>query len=140
MGAPRVLPSDSILKRWAKTMTHQQIADRVYKEEGVRVSRSSVSAALSRAGLTNRVRYADTIPWSPIKIAHNHHYALTMLRAKARRDSGLPVPAEQVERLDSWLARLKADDAVVAYIYDSPDGFYYVYREKADGKGIVRKP
>ncbi len=141
MAAPRYLPSDSILQNMVERgMTHAQIAQHVTKETGVHVSRSTVSAALSRAGLTNRVRYTDTIPWSPIKTEHNHHYALTQLRIKARLDAGQDVPAEVVERYESWLARLRDNDAVVAYVYDSPDGFYYVPREAGDGDGIIRRP
>lgn len=139
MGAPRYLPSDSILQRMVERgMTHAQIAEEVSRETGVRIARSTVSAALSRAGLTQRVRYLDTIPWSPIKTEHNHHYALTMLRAKAKRDQGIELDSDLEERLDSWLQRLADNDAVVAYVYESPDGFYYVPREPGDGDGITR--
>lgn len=41
-------------------------------------------------------------------------------------------------QLDSWLQRLADNDAVVAYVYESPDGFYYVPREPGDGDGITR--
>lgn len=141
MAAPRYLPSDSILQRMVERgMTHAQIAEQVSRETGVRISRSTVSAALSRAGLTNRVRYSDTIPWSPIKTEHNHHYALTQLRVKARLDAGQPVADEVRARYESWEQRLRDNDAVVAYVYDSPDGFYYVPRRPEDGDGLIRRP
>ena len=43
-------------------------------------------------------------------------------------------------RYDAWMKRLKENDAVVAYVYDSPDGFYYVPREPIDGDGVIRRP
>lgn len=141
MAAPRYLPSDSILQRMVERgMTHQQIADAVSKETGVRISRSTVSAALSRAGLTNRVRYTDEIPWPVIKTEHNHHYALTMLRVRARIAAGAKVNDDMQARYESWLEKLDESNAVVAYVYDSPDGFYYVPRERRDGEGVIRKP
>jgi len=138
MPAKRYLPSDSTLVEWAKTMTHQQIADRIYEETGYKVARSTVSAALSRAGETNRIRYEDTIPWKRIKVEHNHHYAISMLRLLSRRNAGQSLTDAQNNRLDSWLDRLRDEDAVVVYLPDTDEGFFYVRREKTDGKNIVR--
>jgi len=138
MPANRVLPSDSTLAEWAKTMTHQQIADRVYAETKIKVARSTVSEALSRAGETNRVRYDEVIPWDRIKVEHNYHYALQMLRLKARVDQGVEINQEYIKRLESWEARLDQENAVVAYEPKSPDGFYYVRRLPSDGDSLVR--
>lgn len=138
MPAKRYLPSDSTLVEWAKVMTHQQIADRIYEDTGYKVARSTVSAALSRAGETNRVRYESTIPWPRIKVEHNHHYAVTMLRLLARREDGQELNDSQSARLDSWLQRLEDEDAVVVYRPDTEDGFYYVRRQKSDGLSITR--
>lgn len=136
MPAPRYLPDDKTLAEWAKTMTHQQIADKVYRDTGYRVSRSSVSAALSRAGETSKVRY-DTIPWR-VRVQHNHQYPLVMLRLLARRKNGEKLTDEQEQRLDSWISRLGRDKVVVAYAPDTEEGFFYVPREPGD-KNYVRK-
>lgn len=138
MPAKRYLPSDSTLVEWAKTMTHQQIADRVYEDTGYKVARSTVSAALSRAGETDRIRYDKYIPWKPIKIEHNHHYALTMLRFMARQEQGEVLTAENERRLASWKQRMTDDEAVVVYEPNSPDGFYYVRRTAADKYPFIR--
>jgi hypothetical protein len=138
MGAPRVIPSDSILQNMVERgMTHQEIADEVSRESGRRVGRSTISAALSRAGLTDRVRYDSVIPWPRIKIEHNHHYALSMLRLKARIDAGQPVTEENLKRFESWERKLRDNDAVVVYRADSPDGFYYCPRRPEDGDGLA---
>lgn len=141
MSAPRKLPSDSTLAKWrAQGLTLKQIADKCEEETGLSVSIGSVASALSRAGLTTRVRYDEHIPWDPIATRHNKHYALTMLRLLARKDNGQELTEEQESRLESWLTRLEEEDAVVLYKYDSEDGFYYVPRKSSDGDGWIRRP
>jgi hypothetical protein len=141
MAAPRLLPSDSTLAKWrSQGMTLKQIAEKIKSETGVTVSPSSVGAALSRAGLTNRVRYDDHIPWNPIKTEHNKAYPLVMLRLLARREGGLALTEDQETRLDAWLDRMEEEDAVVLYQYDSEDGFHYVKRRASDGDGYIRRP
>ena len=142
MGARRILPSDSQLKRMVdRGMTHQEIADKVSEDTGERVNRSSVSAALSRAGLTDRVRYDEVIPFQ-VRAVHNYHYALTMLRVHARLEAGLEVPEDQVDRYESWKAKLEENNGVVAYVPDTEDGFHYVRREPEDGDSLttLRQP
>ena len=120
-------------------MTHQQIADWVYRETGHKVARSTVSAALSRMGETDRVRYDDVIPWR-VKLDHTSHYALMMLRYYARRKHELQLTDDQSDRLDSWLDKLEEINAVVMYSPTSTDGFYYVPRLPKDKRGIIRQP
>ena len=140
MAAPRYLPSDAKLAQMAKTMTHQQIADAVFAETGIRVNRSTVSAALSRAGLTNRVRYADALPWKKIRTVHNGHYAAQMLRVGARIKAGFEVGESLQDRYDSWARRLQEQDAVVHYDPDTAEGFHYVKRRVGIDKGLIRNP
>ena len=135
MGAPRFVPSDSILANWkAEGLTVAQMVERIKQQEGVEVS------ALSRAGLTEQIRYDDHIPWSPIRNDHTGHYALSMLRLAARRDAGQQLPEYRLRKLQAWEARLAEDDAVVTYVYASPEGFYYVPRRPNTDVGLVRKP
>jgi len=129
MPAKRVLPSTSTLLKWRKTMTHEEIAHHVYKETGYKVSRSSVSSALSRAGETNRVRYQEEIPWK-VAAEHRNHYAMHMLRVKARINRGYEVTEERRNRLASWERRLEETSSKVVYLPDTEDGFYYVRKEQ----------
>lgn len=142
MPARRLIPSDSILEKWVdEGLSHQQIVDRILETENVVVTKSAVAAALSRAGLTRRVRYDTHIPWSPLRPDHARAYPLAMLRFLARRDAGLPLTADQSDRLDSWLKRLEEENAVVDYVYDSADGFIYRRRKSGDLKyPPIRKP
>ena len=101
MAPPRLTPSDSTLKKWRieEGLSLNEIVERVRETEGIEVSRNSIASALSRAGLTNRIRYDDVIPWDRIKTEHNKAYQLTMLRLLARRRHSLPLTAAQEEEL-----------------------------------------
>lgn len=137
MPARRILPSDSILAKWRdEGLTYKQMARRVEEQTGERVNPATIGAALSRAGLTDRVRYDDVIPWH-VKVEHNYSYVLTMLRYFARRKHNLGLTDEQESRLDSWLATMKEQNAIVVYRPNSPDGFYYVPRRKGE-RGLIR--
>lgn len=107
-------------------LTHQQIADVVSRETGYRVSRSTVSAALHRANeSTTAKKYPNEIPWR-VREEHQTHYAARMLRLLGRRRAGIANSAEADKRLDSWLKQLDEAKAVVTYVPDTDDGFFYV--------------
>lgn len=122
-------------------MTHQQIAEEVSRRTGYPVSRSSVSAALFRAGeVTNAKKYVDEIPWT-VREEHQTHYAARMLRLLGRRRKGITNSAESDARLDSWLKQLSDAGAVVIYVPDTETGFFYV-KGQPDKPGIpvMREP
>jgi hypothetical protein len=119
-------------------MTHAQIAAHVTREVGYPVSRSTVSAALHRAGATATAKkYPEELPWR-IKEEHQTHYAARMLRLLGRRRKGTRNSVEMDARLDSWLAQLEGAGAVVVYFPDTLDGFFYVEGE-ADVEGVPVK-
>lgn len=141
MAPPRYLPSDSTLAKWVEEgLTARQIAERVERETGYRVARSTVAAALSRAGLTNQVRWSDFIPWSPVRADHANRYPAVMLRYAARRQNGLEISPDANKRLDAWIAKLKENNAVVTYSYESDEGFYYVPARPGIDTGLIRDP
>lgn len=123
----KVLPPTSELRRLVESgLTHQQIADRVSRDSGYPVSRSTISAALHRSGDSKPAKkYPDEIPWV-VKEEHQNHYAARMLRLLGRRRKGIANSMEQEQRLDSWLAQLRRDGTVVVYVPDTFDGFFYI--------------
>lgn len=134
MPAKRLLPDNRTLQRWVELgMSHQEIADEVERTTGQKVSRTSVSAALSRAGLTKPTsRYTEEIPWR-LKMEHVTAYPARMLRLLGRRRAGLELSEHEDERLDSWLDGLEEKGLVVAYC-PSKVGFLYVEaNEVGDG-------
>lgn len=139
MPAKRIIPSDSILEHWVQDgLTLEQMRDRVEEDTGIRPGKSTISAALSRAGLTTRVRYEE-IPWPRIAVEHNTNYILTQLRIGARLNRGLPVREADKRRYEDWVAKVHEAGAVIDYDPDTSEGFHYVPR--LDGEeGLVRMP
>lgn len=133
---PRKLPDIGTLLHWIEDegLTHEQIAQRIYVDTGVHVSRGSISAALSRAGKTaDKLRYEDTVPWR-VREIHLREYPVRMLRALGRRRAGLPMSDNDNQRLDNWLAHLERENAVVAYDPDNEQqGFHYIDPSPGDG-------
>lgn len=123
----RILPPRSELEKYLRSgMTHQEIAEAISRETGHEVKRSTVSAALHRAGLSARAKkYPDEIPWT-VHEKHLTHYAARMLRTLGRRRQGIQNSAEMDQRLDAWLKMLRDNHAVVVYLPDKEEGFFYV--------------
>lgn len=110
-------------------MTHAQIAEAIAREVGYPVSRSTVSAALHRAGESaSAKKYPDELPWK-VHEQHQTHYAARMLRLLGRRRKGIRNTPEMDQRLDSWLKQLEDSDAVVVYVPETEDGFFYIIGE-----------
>jgi hypothetical protein len=132
----RILPPVSRLRQLVdQGMTHQQIADLITQETGSPVGRSTVSAALHRAGEAQLAKkYPDEIPWT-VHERHQTHYAPRMLRLLGRRRKGIANSAEMDARLDAWLKQLSDAGAVVTYVPDTTEGFFYV-RGVPDLEGV----
>lgn len=136
MAPPRILPPTDQLMRWVEAgYTHEQITDLIYTETGHRVSRSTVSVALHRAGKTTpQDRFDEELPWT-VRAPHLARYPARMLRALARRRRDLPLSESEGNKLDRWVAKLSEHNIVVAYDPDSDAGFFYVPVRGDDGQG-----
>jgi hypothetical protein len=105
----------------------------VFRDTGHPVSRSSVSAALHRAGISgNQSRYREELPWR-VKVQHIREYPARMLRLLGRRRSGQELTEAENKRLDAWLRQLEDNNAVVGYDPNSKFGFYYIDKQEHDG-------
>ena len=125
MARPRVCPTEKELDQYLRMgLTHQQIADEVWKATGHKIARSTVSAAISRAGMAKQEAYEE-IPWT-VRIEHQRDYPVRVLRWLARRNRDLPLNEDESRRLDSWLVRCERENAVV--VYDPDIGFAYADR------------
>lgn len=138
MAAPRLLPPTQELRKLVEAgMTHADIAEHIRETTGLIVSRSAVSSALSRAGLTREApRYKEEVPWK-VRGEHLTQYAPRMLRLLGRRRAGFELSGDEETRLDAWLEGLKEKGLVVAYAPDA-GGFLYVDDDEVDdGKGGI---
>lgn len=132
MPAPQLLPPISELRQLVEAgLTHQQIVDHIQRTMGIRVARSSVSAALSRAGLTRDVmRYKEELPWR-VKGEHLTQYPARMLRLLGRRRAEIELTDDEDARLDAWISSLDERGLIVAYCPDG-DGFIYVDADEVE--------
>lgn len=125
MVQPRKVPrGEELAELVERFTTDQRIADHL-ATKGIKVSRSAVSMARaeSRVETARRPRYVRYIPWS-VREAHNHLYAVAMLRYFSRRDEGKLLRPKDEAALDRWLAHLDKDG--VRITYDRDQGFYAV--------------
>lgn len=135
MARPRILPEDSVLRRWVEDehLTHEAVAERVFEMTGTKPARSSVSVALARAGLAEpRSRFKEEIPWR-LKGADLKAYPIRMLRLLGHRRLGNELTDEENRRLDNWLAMLKEEHAVVAHDPDVSPSVFYIDKGPNDG-------
>lgn len=123
----RILPAMSELERMLRSgMTHAEIAEAVSRSTGRQVRRSTVSAAIHRAGISSPAKkYPEEIPWT-VKEKHLTHYAARMLRILGRRNKGIRNSEEMDAKLDSWLELLKREHSVVVYVPETEAGFFYI--------------
>lgn len=142
MAPQRWIPDCQELKKLLdKGMTHQQIATWTEEHTGVRISRSSVSSAVSRCGLADRrPRYEDHVPWT-VRAVDSRDYNLLMLRTGARIATGdKTIPELDVKRYKAWKKKMDAQGLVVNYDPNRPEPFHAVYRRPEDGDGMIRRP
>jgi hypothetical protein len=126
--------------RWVEQgMTHQQIADHIRETTGEYVSRSTVSAALHRAGKTNRIRYEENLPWQ-VRNEHANLYHAIMLRLAARHAQGQILSPRDTKRLAAWKKALAEENAVIHYEADTTKGWFKVRRRKGIDLGYIREP
>ncbi len=139
MAPPRLVPDKITIERWMEEgLTHQQMADRVFKESGNKVTRMAISAAIQRYGLAGEgQRYDDMIPWT-IRPSHATAQQLRMLRFLARRNRGAEMNESEVRQLDSWLKKLNDMGAIVAYDPDDDMGFHYIDKKYRDHRDKAR--
>ncbi len=121
------LPPDAELRRMVQDgLTHNEIAAEVTRRTGFVYPAATLSAALSRATLTETTghRYFDCIPWR-VRPSTRPPSRLRMLRLLGKRRSGFPLDDVSAARLDAWLQILERERLVVAYCPEQV-GFVYV--------------
>lgn len=135
MAPPTLVPDKNTLARWHEEgLSHEAMAERLYQETGHRVTRTAISAAMARYGLSKPGnRYKDAVPWR-VKVIHAKAYPVRMLRLMGRREQGKELnPAEQ-HSLDRWLEMIRDSATIVAYDPDSDAGFFYIDKRHKDNK------
>lgn len=137
-----LVPDKTQMQRYLRRrLTQQQIADAWEADSGLRASRSAIAMAISRYGLQSnkpRPRYEDTLPWR-VSQEHQNNFNAKMLRLESRRRRGDKLDAADASQLDHWKLKLERREAVVAYVCDTPEGFFWVRRRPSDGDNLIRE-
>lgn len=136
------LPRELVLRWLAEGVTQMEIVSRL-QDMGIEATQSAVSMlkmrhASGKAEEQMRTRQrAELVPWH-LRPEHRQLHAAKMLRAKSRLDRGESISAIQKRQLDTWLAGLEADGAVIHYDPDTEQGFWRVQKRPVDN--IIRDP
>jgi hypothetical protein len=133
------LPVEDLVKMRDNGLTLSQIADTVYEQTGEQLSPQAVSYHLTRAGAgVERPRYEDLVPWR-VAMRHQKHWLLRMLRLEGRRRDGQELADADLDRVKTFLEEMAADDCVVIYNQDWPEGFFTMPRHMAAELGMTVK-
>ena len=122
----------------------KELAERLKNDPNLSFSELSRQYGVSRQALTQALRRAhlevsrgpaytvkEFVPWR-VKVEHEQHLYIRMLRLWAREQKGLPLPKDRVKIYRELLAWLDDNDLVIAY--DRETGFSAVPREDGDGR------
>lgn len=122
----RKVPSDVQLGRLLDLgLSHSQIQEVIEVLTGEVVARSSIAAAIHRAGLSNHQRrHHKEVPWR-VRESHAARYPVRKLRDLGRVRLSAEISEEQ-ERVFKWARKLEEHQLVVAYDPESDRGFHYV--------------
>lgn len=135
MAPPTLVPDKNTLVRLRdEGYTHEAIANWVYDNTGQRVTRTAISAAFQRHGLSKEGnRYKDAIPWR-VKVLHAKAYPVRMLRLMGRQIQGGELNSVEESSLERWLESMKENSTIVGYDPESDLGFYYIDKKFKDNK------
>jgi hypothetical protein len=135
----RKIQDETELMRWYEQgMTYAQMAEKYLEKYQIEVTPDLFSSWRARKGLPKRiVRDVELIPWYVLP-EHRYNYDVSMLRLEARRRAGGHLSSLEAQRLDGWKRSMAADDAVIHYDPETPEGFHRIRREPGDDDLIHR--
>lgn len=135
----KVIPDSQVEQMFRRGMTPTEVRDELARQ-GIDVSRAAITNWRSRRGMPSlRQRYSEFIPWD-LLAAHRHRHPAKMLRLAGRRAAGGEVPPSLQADLDRWLDNLEANDMVVGYDPELPDGWFYHVRRPGVDDGLISNP
>lgn len=139
MPASKIVDETEVVRWFEEGRTYAWMVQEYRRKYNIETVPSLWGNFRRRRGLQRRIaRDDELIPWF-VKEEHRWSYAVRMLRAEARRRSGMELAEPERYRLKVWLTGLERDNLVVHYDPDTDEGFFYVPRE-ADDDDIIRRP
>lgn len=137
----RKIQDEGEVRRWYdEGLTYQWMVDEYLRKYNIDTTVQQFSNLRWRRGWPKRLaRYMDLVPW---RVRHEHlgRYPVAMLRRVARMRNGAEMSDADMERIESWLASLKEENAVVHYDPNTEEGFFYVPRRAGIDTDLIRVP
>lgn len=131
MGRPRQAPDREWLqKAYEKGWTYPQMVRMWKRESGHVVTVGAMRSAASRAKVAGvrTPRYRDYLPWT-MRVEHQNNREPRCLRLAKRRASDQPLTDTDLGVLNLFLSELEARHAVIAYVRDTEQGWWWVDRD-----------
>lgn len=139
MPAP-VLPQQKVERLARAGLSNKEIQDRLFREDGVDVTRAALSMFRKRHDLPRlRARYDTLIPWT-VRAEHANLFMAKMLRTEGQIRAGKEIPESTAAQHAAWRRRLEEADAVVHYDGETAEGWWLVPRRHGIDKGLIRDP
>lgn len=139
MPRPQKLDDKEVERLLRAGKTQEDVVE-IYRGKGIQIAQSTISQAISAGRIkVNTNRHTGGIPWK-LKPEHRHLHAARMLRTQARLDAGLEVGKSLQKQVTSWIAGLEADNSVIHYDPETPEGFWRIERREGIDQWWVRDP
>ena len=130
------------LVRWLRDerLTNAEAAARYLARDGVELTSAAISMFRIRNNLDPiRNTHHALLPWT-VSLEHRGLYPAQMLRLEGRVRNGDDITDIKRDALERWKAKLVAEDAVVHYEADTPQGWHYVPRREGVDSDLIRDP
>lgn len=135
---PKVLPDNLLEQLMRRGLTDREILDYLAEHENIVVTRQAISQWRRRRGQTKRPQAPRAIPWK-LRPEDRTSEPVRVIRFHARRNAGLPLTPDEVNRLERGLEVL--DGNVFHYDPDHPAGPWLIVPPRPGvDTGIVREP
>lgn len=140
MGATKIQSEQEVIRWFEEGRTYDWMSQQYRDKYNIETVPSMWGNFRRRRGLSRRIARDDVlIPWA-VERQHRWGYPITMLRAEARRRSGLELSEDTEHRVNVWIRNLKDDGAVVHYDPDTEEGFFYVAARPGIDTDLIRVP
>lgn len=130
------------LIKWLRDerLTNAEAAARYLHRDGIELSSAAISMFRTRNNLDPiRNTHSALLPWT-VSMEHRGLYPAQMLRLEGRLRNGDDITDTKRDALERWKVKLAAEDAVVHYDADTPQGWHYVPRREDVDSDLIRDP
>lgn len=142
-GRTKIVDEQEVKRWYEEGRTYGWMVEQYSTKYNIEIGETAFANVRRRRGWEPRIVHDEVlIPWSPIEKQWRWTYPITMLRLEAQRRKGETLTPKDAERLKVWKREREANNEVVAYLPNRPEGkgFYYVPRREGVDRDLIREP